>query len=154
MQEAHRNRLLLVCCIAGAIILATAAVGLARDVYGTEGADYLEGTNKADRIAAKGGNDTVWAKKGPDKIYPQNGRDDVYAGAGWDEIDLVIDDDRTVDTVYCGSGTDTVYFLNEDYVMSDCERGYICEGVKWGCTRTYTPYYGQCDDGKGNDICN
>ncbi|SPF78200.1 calcium-binding protein [Pseudoprimorskyibacter insulae] len=60
-------------------------------IYGTDGADRLEGTNQSDTIYAQDGADTVIGLDGDDFIYggrtTEDLRDVIYGGAGNDSID-------------------------------------------------------------------
>lgn len=154
MARRSNKKLVLLVALAGCLILVLARVAVAANMEGTNGNDVMHGTPDADLINSKGGNDVIFGKAGPDALYPQWGSDYVYGQAGADSIHLHYDDDRSYDEAYCGDGVnDKVWFWSEDVVHSDCEYGYMCEG-SGQCWRHYTPYWGRCDDGRGNNACN
>lgn len=112
---------------------------------GTSGGDYIEGLAGDDKIDGRYGDDTIWGGAGNDTMYGYFDRDTLYGdegddtiyggynrdlidgGAGKDTIwgendpDTIYAVDGEVDTINCGSGTDTVTADPEDVVAASCE---------------------------------
>jgi Ca2+-binding RTX toxin-like protein len=78
-------------------------------IFGEDGNDQITGDRGADRISGGAGNDALFGNLGPDV---------VAGGSGDDRINVVRGE---VDTVRCGSGTDTVLADGTDHVAADCE---------------------------------
>ena len=114
-------------------------------LYGGEGADVLEGDPPLtpdiigndklyggagqDEVNGYEGNDFLHGGSEKDFIRDGNGKDQIKAGDGSDTIETgyinrpsVTRPDGLVDTVDCGSGTDTVYFQKgSDKINANCE---------------------------------
>jgi Ca2+-binding RTX toxin-like protein len=116
-------------------------------VYGGEGIDQLIGNAGNDRLFGAAGRDTLWGNEGDDFYHggpgndvieddfgadssnPGAGKDEARAGDGSDIIStgryrdgLYSNGDGYVDTVDCGSGTDTVHFeKGVDTISANCE---------------------------------
>ena len=130
--------------------------GNAADVLGgTSGANSLFGGPGNDRIEGRGGDDVLEGEAGADRIFGGSGddllsgdedaayRDHLDGGAGDDEFDLGIlvdqevisiggttyepDADGKRDTVRCGSGLDTVDWLEHHDAIRGCEAGVLEE---------------------------
>lgn len=106
-------------------------------IYGTALEDIILGGSQSDTISAGDGNDTVNGGAGSDSIFGGRDDDSLYGGAGHDTInggtgdDIIeggLDNDKLYgdagknnfvfndgdgrDTIYSGSGTDTIVFNN------------------------------------------
>lgn len=91
---------------------------------GTSRSELIRGTGGAgegddDGIKALGGADRVTGLSGEDRIDGGAGRDVLDGGAG---RDVLLARDGTVDTIRCGTGSDTVIADRGDRVARDCER--------------------------------
>jgi len=97
------------------------------NITGTFSTDYIEGLAGNDKIDGGYGDDTIWGGKGIDTIYGGYNSDTIYGGGGQDTIlgendaDTIYAVDGEVDTINCGSGTDTVTADPKDNVDANCE---------------------------------
>lgn len=128
------------------LLLAGTALAVTRmcpgDCRGTADDDRLVGSAGANTIYAEDGNDRVVGRAGDDALKGGDGRDEVYGGegndrvkgsAGMDEVnggpgdDLVRagtperPNDGARDVLDCGDGNDTVYFVQGQDSISNCE---------------------------------
>ena len=116
------------------------------NITGTFSKDYIEGLAGNDKIDGGYGDDTIWGGAGTDTIYGGYNsdtiygdedndtiyggynRDTIYGGGGQDTIlgendaDTIYAVDGEVDTINCGSGTDTVTADPNDNVAANCEK--------------------------------
>jgi Ca2+-binding RTX toxin-like protein len=109
----------------------------AQECYGTPKPDGIIGTNNTDLIYGLDGDDIINADslgsesdlvKGgrgddtiTDNVFSNDGDSDfIYGNRGNDLID-VMENSAWVDTVYCGTGKDTVYADPQDHLFG-CER--------------------------------
>ncbi len=89
---------------------------------GGAGVDQLLGGKGADELTGGSGGDRIFGGLGADQATPGTGADKVKLGKENDETLLEVD--GATDIVWCGSGYDTVVFLNRDDphdVLHDCE---------------------------------
>jgi serralysin len=103
--KGHRGRQIrtAVALAAGGLAL-FAAPAMARLIYGTNGADTINGTTSADTIYAQKGGDTVHGRSGNDRIYGQTGRDTLYGDSG----DDYIEGNDQGDSIFGGNGDDVI----------------------------------------------
>ncbi|HST15748.1 MAG TPA: S8 family serine peptidase [Gaiellaceae bacterium] len=107
-----------------------------KTINGTAGANRLTGTAYADVLNGRGGNDVLSGLGGNDTLNGGTGKDRLLGGAGNDVLipgpgadtvfggagnDVVRARDKTVDTIDCGTGRDTVYADKHDKVAKNCE---------------------------------
>ena len=85
---------------------------------GTDQPDELIGTNSVDRVFGKGGSDFLAGKKQNDVLYGGSGNDFIMAV----EASLHYSNLQERDLVFCGPGTDTVYYMEGVDRIFDCER--------------------------------
>lgn len=85
---------------------------------GAGGHDTFRGLGGADRLYGGSGNDRLFGGAGNDRLFGGAGRDLLDAGPGNDTIAAR---DKTVDTIRCGKGRDTVVADRKDKVSRDCE---------------------------------
>ena len=91
------------------------------------GPDTLRGLAGNDRLLAGSGNDRLYGGPGHDRLWGGAGNDLLYGGTGSDFLDAgpgndtVHTRDRSVDTIRCGRGRDTVFADRKDRVARDCE---------------------------------
>jgi len=109
---------------------------------GTAGDDRLVGSARANTIYAADGNDRVVGRGGEDALKGGDGRDEVFGGEGNDRVkgsadmdevsggpgdDLVRagtperPNDGARDVLDCGDGTDTVYYVEGQDTVRNCE---------------------------------
>ncbi|HEY2779018.1 MAG TPA: S8 family serine peptidase [Gaiellaceae bacterium] len=107
-----------------------------KTINGTAGANRLTGTAYADVLNGRGGNDVLSGLGGNDTLNGGAGKDRLLGGAGNDLLipglgadtvfggpgnDVVRARDKTVDSIDCGTGRDTVYADKHDKVAKNCE---------------------------------
>jgi hypothetical protein len=107
-----------------------------KTINGTAGANRLTGTAYADVLNGRGGNDVLSGLGGNDTLNGGPGKDRLLGGAGNDHLnpgtgadtlfggpgnDVVRARDKTVDSIDCGTGRDTVYADRHDKVARNCE---------------------------------
>jgi uncharacterized repeat protein (TIGR01451 family) len=96
-------------------------------LQGAGGPDTLRGLAGNDRLLAGSGNDRLYGGPGNDRLLGGAGNDLLYGGTGSDFLDAgpgndtVHTRDRSVDTIRCGRGRDTVFADRRDRVARDCE---------------------------------
>lgn len=73
--------------LAALVLVGLAAPGIAKDITGTPGDDFLDGTPEADRIQALGGHDEILARAGDDVLDGGDGNDELFGGDGDDTAD-------------------------------------------------------------------
>ncbi len=109
--------------------------GGADGLLGRGGDDLLHGGNGDDYLFGGVGNDAMYGGAGDDfmglgpDFQPDTGGDVLYGGSGNDEL-VAIEGSfihplphQSQDIVFCGPGTDAVYYLKGvDLVSSDCEK--------------------------------
>lgn len=84
------------------------------DLFGANGADYVDARDGDDRVYVAGGNDTVYGGAGADTLGTGSGSDSVYGGSDGDLIDggggndLLLGEDGA-DAISGGDGNDTLY---------------------------------------------
>ena len=88
-------------------------------IFGTGGADRLNGTLQPDELYGLGGRDRIEGRASNDFIDAGTGRDRVLGGAGSDR--LITSGDFVTDDVTCGSGRDIVNADVVDVVGPNCE---------------------------------
>jgi Ca2+-binding RTX toxin-like protein len=113
-------------------------------IYGGEGWDTLDGGHPdspepgndrlfggvgQDSLYGDDGNDFLHGGAATDAFFDEGGKDQIKGGSGSDRIETGLiwrqgfaTPDGVVDTVDCGSGTDTVYFQKgSDKINANCE---------------------------------
>ncbi|HST14202.1 MAG TPA: hypothetical protein VLJ44_05050 [Gaiellaceae bacterium] len=101
--------------------------GRANTLLGTARNDMLRGLGGNDVLRGLGGNDVLLGGAGNDKLYGGAGNDQLLGGAGKDVMyggpgnDTISARDGRRDTIFCGTGRDTVYADRFDKVSRDCE---------------------------------
>lgn len=90
------------------------------NIWGTDGADQIDGTPYADFVVPFDGADTIRTYGGDDFVNGGNdtGPDVYWFGAGDDSVRAR---DGIVDTIHCGPGHDRVTADEIDVVADDCE---------------------------------
>ncbi|MEN8675463.1 hypothetical protein [Nocardioides sp.] len=92
-------------------------------ILGGNGSDRIRAGRGADAVYAGNGSDIVKGGPGADVLHPQKGTDVVKAGPGDDAIYL--QNDKRLDQIFCGKGTDTLYYPEGEWdfddEFSDCE---------------------------------
>ena len=94
---------------------------------GETGDDDLNGEDGDDTLVAGSGNDLLDGGPGVDRLLGEQGADILRGGAGADQLDgaqgddTFITDDREVDTVACGGGTDAAQVDSQDALVA-CEK--------------------------------
>jgi hypothetical protein len=88
-------------------------------IFGTSGADRLNGTLQPDNLYGLGGRDRIEGRASNDFLDAGPGRDRLLGGAGSDR--LLTSGDFQVDTLTCGSGRDIVNADLVDKVGPNCE---------------------------------
>jgi hypothetical protein len=88
-------------------------------IFGTPGADRLNGTLQPDDLYGFAGKDRIEGRASNDFLDAGPGRDRLLGGAGSDR--LVTSGDFHVDNVTCGSGRDIVNADLRDVVGPNCE---------------------------------
>lgn len=88
-------------------------------VDGLEGNDILAGGPQRDVLLGGFGDDRIAGGAGPDLVIGGPGSDRLSGGAGNDQVDS---NDRSVDTVMCGPGSDRATVDHFDRVSKDCEK--------------------------------
>jgi RTX calcium-binding nonapeptide repeat (4 copies) len=88
-------------------------------IFGTAGADRLNGTLQPDDLYGLGGRDRIEGRASNDFLDAGPGRDRLLGGAGSDR--LITSGDFQVDNVTCGSGRDIVNADVVDVVGLNCE---------------------------------
>ncbi|MEM7745900.1 MAG: hypothetical protein AAF409_19540, partial [Pseudomonadota bacterium] len=86
------------------------------DIFGTDGANTIEGRGGSDLIITGDGDDVIFGGAGFDLIDPGNGNDVVYGGDGGAEIDAfgatgnkLFVGGASSDALYSGEGDDTIF---------------------------------------------
>jgi Ca2+-binding RTX toxin-like protein len=110
--------------------------GGADELHGSDGKDSLDGGNKADKLYGENGDDTLHGRDGADYLKGGAGDDVLHGDAGADHVhgnngkdkihgdggnDTLTSKDSTIDSVFCGSGTDTVTKADSNDLFSACE---------------------------------
>ena len=102
-------------------------------LFGDSGNDALHGGAGEDRLYGGKGNDQLYGGPDEDKLYGGPGADFLTGGAGWDEFhggagnDAIDSADGRGESVYCGTGIDTVRADRFDR-LHGCERVNIVRG--------------------------
>lgn len=99
-----------------------------RIIGGSRG-DRLTGSSTANRLRGNGGNDILRGDGGADQLLGEGGDDRLIGGPGADRLEGgagadIIDakGDGSIDTIFCGAGTDVVHADPTDRVdISTCE---------------------------------
>jgi Ca2+-binding RTX toxin-like protein len=108
----------------GSAALTVTIDGVANDGAAGEGDNV--GTD-VERVTGASGNDSITGSAGANLLKGGGGADTLTGGLGADTLnggggnDRIEARDGVVDTVQCGSGTDTVIADTGDTVASDCE---------------------------------
>ena len=109
--------------LSAALLVAIGVYGIgsagADIIFGTAGADRLNGTLQPDDLFGLGGRDRIEGRAANDFLDAGRGRDRLLGGAGSDR--LLTSGDFEVDTVTCGTGRDIVNADVVDVVGSNCE---------------------------------
>jgi hypothetical protein len=139
--------------VAALLLALTASVGLAVDFnevscptvpntnncYGTPGPDKMIGTASNDEIFGMGGGDQISGGSDEDEMRGGRGNDTIndtnllsdgdtdkaYGNRGNDTID-VKEGEFGIDYVYCGAGTDTVFY-DDQFNENANDRVFDCE---------------------------
>lgn len=93
-------------------------------MVGKAGDDRMMGDNGQDMLKGKDGADTINGGEGDDRAKGNAGRDIVNGGPGDDILrggSHGGTNDGVRDVVDCGDGTDTVYFVQGQDSISNCE---------------------------------
>jgi Ca2+-binding RTX toxin-like protein len=101
------------------------ALGGSDIVSASTGNDVVFGGPGYDQIFGEGGQDVLWGGEGNDRLRGDTGRDRFLGGSGDDFIDAVAFEEGfpEQDTVFCGSGFDTVRADRLDvFLDASCER--------------------------------
>jgi hypothetical protein len=112
------RRLGLVLLMMGVALVVGSEVAIAAVKFGTDGRDELIGTNSADRLFGKGASDFLAGKKRDDVFHGGSGNDFIMAV----EAPFAYPDLQERDVVFCGPGTDAVYYMEGVDRLFDCER--------------------------------
>ena len=119
-----------------------------KEIFGTIGADTIDGTSVDENIRSFSGNDKLYGNDGNDKLYGETGDDSLYGLAGRDKLygsqgNDYLNGGEHDDELYGGAGNDTldgesyhdlliggigndVYILNDN---ADKIREYLNEGT-------------------------
>jgi hypothetical protein len=121
--------------ISGVALALPELVGTARDdtIRGTAKAEAIRALAGNDQIYARGGNDTVNAGKGSDRVFGGPGNDRISGGPGNDRI--VVAGEQAKDTVYCGTGYDTVVANEHDRIEGSPAKAVVLQGLKTACEK-------------------
>jgi Ca2+-binding RTX toxin-like protein len=120
------KRIMVAMTLMGAALVVASGVAWAATVNcqvgvfceGTDQPDELIATNSVDRVFGKGGSDFLAGKKQNDVLYGGSGNDFIMAV----EASLHYPNLQERDLVFCGPGTDTVYYMEGVDRIFDCER--------------------------------
>jgi uncharacterized repeat protein (TIGR01451 family) len=94
---------------------------------GSPSADTMRGAGGPDTFRGLGGPDRLYGGSGNDRLFGGAGNDRLFGGAGRDLLDggpgndTITARDKTVDTIRCGRGRDTVIADRKDKISRDCE---------------------------------
>jgi hypothetical protein len=130
--------------VSGVALALPEVVGTARDdtIRGTAKAEAIRALAGNDHIYARGGNDTVNAGKGNDRVVGGPGNDRIFGGAGSDRISggpgndrINTAGDQAKDTVYCGTGYDTVVANRSDIIEGTPAGTVVRKGLQTACER-------------------
>lgn len=98
--------------------------GVVPTIFGTDGADELDGTPADDVIVGLGGKDSISAGAGNDKICAGAGDDQIDGGSG---SDMLSGDDGN-DVVSGGAGADVVHGGGGKDVLICDAKNDVCDG--------------------------
>jgi Ca2+-binding RTX toxin-like protein len=119
-----KGKILLLIAATMAALVLVSGVALAAAFEGTPARDVVYGTPAADYIATYGGDDT---------IVPRGGRDTASGGPGNDRINVA--GDQAKDTVYCGTGEDTLVANPHDRVGDTPASEVVQQGLTTACEK-------------------
>lgn len=91
-------------------------------LYGEGDNDALMGFEGDDYLIGGDGHDTLWGMSGNDRFVGDQGSDSMGLQGNEPGDDKIWARDGTLDYIYCGTGTDTVYSADlTDFVEATCE---------------------------------
>ena len=119
-----KRKILLLSVATMAALVLSSGVALAAAFYGTPAADVVRGTPAIDYIETYAGDDT---------INPVGGRDTVYSGPDNDRINTA--GDQAKDTVFCGTGFDTLAANPHDRIGDTPASEVVQEALTTACEK-------------------